>query len=391
MLPAGPGASGWGVGRTGGLEALAQRTQIGPAVVTAQAQELQKDQRRQKRVSRRRMPVMGCDVEETTEGVQRETPKLQPVIEGSGPLVVMVHGFPESWYSWRHQLGALARAGYRVVAPDQRGYGRTEAPESIDSYSILHLVGDLVGLCDALGERHAVVVGHDWGSMVAWTAAQLRPDRFRAVVGMSVPFLPRLPVRPTDMMKAMFGDRFFYILYFQEPGKAEAELDGDARTFLRAMLYTASGSVPDDHYRNLDIPKTAGFMDQMIVPDALPAWLSEEDLDVYVGEFERTGFRGGLNWYRNFDRNWELTAAFADRRITVPALFVGGLRDAVVTGPELAEPSPTVQVMPSFCDDFRGSALLEGVGHWNQQEAPEETNAALLDFLSGLDDPSQAE
>lgn len=303
---------------------------------------------------------------------------------GEGPLVLLCHGFPECWYSWRHQLTALAGAGYRAVAPDMRGYGRTDAPDAIESYTILHLVGDMVGLLDALGERRAVIVGHDWGAMVAWTAALLRPDRFRAVVGMSVPYLPRLPMRPTDMMRAMIGDRFFYILYFQEPGRAEAELDPIARRFLRAMLFTASGAVPDDHYRNLDLPSSAKLMDQMLEPDALPSWLGEEDLDVYATEFERTGFRGGINWYRNFDRNWELTAAFGDRRITVPAMFVGGLRDAVVTGPELAEEGPTVKVMPTFCDDFRAKVLIEGAGHWNQQEAPEETNAALLDFLAGL-------
>ena len=310
---------------------------------------------------------------------------------GEGPLILLCHGFPECWYSWRHQLTALAEAGYHAVAPDMRGYGQTDAPEPIESYSILHLVGDLVGLLDALGRKRAVIVGHDWGSMVAWTAAQIRPDRFHAVCGMSVAFVPRLPVRPTDMMKTMFGDRFFYILYFQEPGRAEAELDSNTRRFMRAMLFTASGEVPDGHYASLDLPRTAKMMEQMIEPEALPAWLSEEDLDVYVGEFERTGFRGGLNWYRNFDRNWELMAAFGDRRITVPALFIGGLRDAVVTGPELAEPTPVVQATPAFCDDYRGTILLEGAGHWNQQEKPRETNEALLSFLSDLDHDATTE
>jgi pimeloyl-ACP methyl ester carboxylesterase len=185
-------------------------------------------------------------------------------------------------------------------------------------------------------------------------------------------------------MKAMVGDRFLYILYFQEPGKAEAELDPRAREMMRSMLFTASGSVDENHFRNLDLPKSATFLEGMVNPEKLPEWLSEEDLEVYVAEFERTGFRGGLNWYRNFDRNWELLAPFADLRITVPALFVGGLRDAVVTGPEYAEESPAVKMLGSFCDDLRGKVLIEGAGHWNQQEAPEETNAALLEFLAGL-------
>ena len=304
--------------------------------------------------------------------------------DAAAPLVLLCHGFPECWYSWRYQLEALAAAGYYAVAPDMRGYGRTDAPPSIESYTLLHLVGDMTALLDTLGRRRAVIVGHDWGAMVAWTAAQLRPDRFHAVVGMSVPFLPRLPIKPTTMMKAMAGDRFFYVLYFQEPGKAEAELDPRARDMMRGMLFTASGSVDPDHYKNFSLPKTAKFLEGMVIPEKLPAWLGEADLEVYVGEFERTGFRGGLNWYRNFDRNWELLAPFGDLRITVPALFVGGLRDAVVTGPEFAGEGPAVKMMGSFCDDLRGKVLIEGAGHWNQQEAPAETDAALLEFLAGL-------
>ena len=305
---------------------------------------------------------------------------------GEGPVVLLVHGFPELWYSWRHQLPALADAGYRAVAPDMRGYGRTAAPPDIGSYTILHLVGDLVGLLDALGEKQAVVVGHDWGSLVAWSAAQLRPDRFRGVVGMSVPFLPRMPVPPTQTMKAMAGDTFMYVLYFQAPGVAEAELDPQPRNVLRKMLYSISGDAPPDYITTgLTRPKTAGFLDGMLDPERLPDWLSEADLDVYAGEFERTGFRGGLNWYRNFDRNWELTAAFGDAKIRVPALFVGGLRDPVVTGIEMKGEGPGVAALPMFCEDLRAKVLIEGAGHWNQQEAPEETNAALLEFLAGLD------
>ncbi len=304
---------------------------------------------------------------------------------GEGPLVLLCHGFPECWYSWRHQLTALAAAGYHAVAPDMRCYGRTDAPAPVDAYTIMHLVGDMTGLLSALGEQQAVIVGHDWGSIVAWSAALLRPDRFRAVVGMSVPFLPRMPVKPTTMMRAMAGDRFLYILYFQEPGKAEAELDPRARETMAGILYTASGSIEPGHVKRMvELPKSAGFLDAMVQPEILPGWLSKDDLEVYVGEFERTGFRGGLNWYRNFDRNWELLAPFADLKIKVPALFVGGLRDAVVTGPEFAGESPTVQMLGSFCDDLRGKVLIEGAGHWNQQEAPEQTNTALLDFLADL-------
>jgi pimeloyl-ACP methyl ester carboxylesterase len=203
---------------------------------------------------------------------------------------------------------------------------------------------------------------------------------------MSVPFFPRLPMKPTTLMKAMAGERFFYILYFQEPGRAESELDPRAAEMMRGMLFTASGGIDPEHLRRMmQLPKTAKFLDGLVQPDTLPAWLSAEDLAVYVTEFERTGFRGGLNWYRNFDRNWELLAPFGDLRITVPALFVGGASDAVVTGPELTGESPAVMALGSFCDDLRGKVLIPGAGHWNQQEAPEETNAALLDFLRRLD------
>jgi pimeloyl-ACP methyl ester carboxylesterase len=298
---------------------------------------------------------------------------------GEGPAVLLCHGFPESWYSWRHQLPALAEAGYRAIAPDMRGYGQSDAPEAIESYTILHLVGDMVGLLDALGIDDAVLVGHDWGAMVAWTGAQLRPDRFRAVVGMSVPYVPRTPIRPLDAMKAMAGDRFMYILYFQEPGVAEAELEADVTATMRRFLFAASG---EGTFR-ADLPKTAKFLDGAPEPDGLPAWLSPEDLAFYAAEFERTGFRGGLNWYRNFDRNWELTGAFAGRPIEVPAYFVGGLKDPVVTGGG-DEPSPMVQLLETTVPTLRGKTLIPGAGHWNQQEAPAETNKALIEFLNSL-------
>jgi len=303
---------------------------------------------------------------------------------GEGPLVLLLHGFPELSHSWRHQLPALAEAGYRAVAPDLRGYGQSDAPEAIDAYTLFHLVGDAVGLIDHYGAERAVVVGHDWGSIVAWGAATIRPQRLRGVVGMSVPFLPRMPVPPTQMLKALAGDRFVYILYFQEPGKAECELEARVRTTLRKIYYTASGSLPDDHAFDLELPKTAGFLTGMVEPETLPAWLPEADLDVYVEAFERTGFRGGLNYYRNLDRNWSLLGAWASAKVEMPALFVGGARDLVVTGPPGGAGNPMLAAMPTFVPDLRGQVMVEGAGHWNQQENPEATNAALLEFLAGL-------
>ena len=223
-----------------------------------------------------------------------------------GPAVLLCHGFPESWYSWRHQLHALGDAGYRVIVPDQRGYGRTDAPEDVAAYSQLHLVGDLVGLLGALGIDSATIVGHDWGGPVAWNAAMLRPDLFTAVAGISVPFAPRLSgsIKPTDGVRAALGDAFFYVLYIQEPGVAEAEIDGDIRGFLRRVLYSISGDIPAEDFRFFDPSATClnGLLDE---PEHLPDWLSEEDLDVFTAEFERKGtFRYALNWYRNIDRSW---------------------------------------------------------------------------------------
>jgi pimeloyl-ACP methyl ester carboxylesterase len=314
--------------------------------------------------------------------VQTNGIRMRVAEAGSGPLVILCHGFPESWYSWRHQLPALAAGGFRAVAPDMRGYGGTDAPPRVEDYTVLHLVGDMVGLLDAAGERQAVIVGHDWGSIVAWNSALLRPDRFRAVVGMSVPIFPRGPVPPTDMFRAAAGDNFMYILYFQEPGKAERELDPNARTVLRRILWSASGDAPRESFRR-DVPKTAGLLDALAEPPSLPRWLTASDLDYYATEFERTGFRGGLNWYRNFDRNWELLAPFSDLKVGVPAAFVGGLRDGVVTGGGEGE-GPGVRMLPTFCTDLRAKVLIPGAGHWNQQEAPEATSKALLEFLGGL-------
>ena len=295
---------------------------------------------------------------------------------GEGPLVILCHGFPESWYSWRHQLPALAAAGYHVVAPDQRGYGRTEAPDDIDAYTQFHLVGDIVGLVRALGEESAVIVGHDWGAPVAWNAALWRPDIFRAVVALSVPASDRSRIPPTAGMKAAFGDDFFYILYFQTPGVAEHELQKDVKRSLRMLLYSASGAGAARSFRRL--PRTAGFLDQMTDPDELPAWLSEADLDYFAQEFQRTGFRGGLNWYRNMDRTWALSAAFAGRKIEQPALFITGDRDLTRNTPDFEKR------MRAVVPNLRRVVTFPGIGHWTQQENPEGTNRALLEFLGSL-------
>jgi pimeloyl-ACP methyl ester carboxylesterase len=305
---------------------------------------------------------------------------------GAGPLVVLCHGFPESWYSWRHQLHALAEAGFHTVAPDMRGYGQTQRPEEIDQYTLLHLVGDIVGLLDTLGSETAVIVGHDWGAPVAWYAALLRPDRFRGVIGLSVPFIPRLPTRPTSMMPQT-RDALFYQLYFQSPGIAEAEFEQDVSRSIRSLLYSASGDAPRrDSSAAGDgevgmVPRRDGFLSRLINPEALPPWLKEADADFYVGEFQRTGFSGGLNWYRNIDRNWELLAPFSGARVSIPALYIAGDRDLVLAFRGMDQ---IIANLSKFVRQLRGTLLLPGCGHWTQQERAQEVNQAMLDFVRRL-------
>jgi pimeloyl-ACP methyl ester carboxylesterase len=304
---------------------------------------------------------------------------------GKGPVVLLCHGFPESWYSWRHQLAPLAAAGFRAVACDMRGYGKSDRPDAIDQYTLFHLTGDMVGLLDALGVPTAVMVGHDWGATVAWHAALLRPDRFRAIVGLSVPFRPRGAAPPTSMMPKT-ADAQFYQLYFQDPGVAEAEFERDPRATVRNMLYGGSGNAPRLAGASAGfgigmVPRGGGFMRGAPAPDVLPPWLTEHDIDFYAGEFRRTGFRGALNWYRNIDRNWQLLAPFAGAPVTVPALYVGGDRDMVVAFPGMDQ---LLANLKRFVPALRGTLMLTGCGHWTQQERPDEVNAALIDFLRSL-------
>jgi len=309
-----------------------------------------------------------------TNGVE-----LNVVEAGEGYPVVLAHGFPELSYSWRHQLPALADAGYRVIAPDQRGYGRSSRPEAIEDYDIVHLTDDLLGLLDDIGAEKAVFVGHDWGSMVVWQMALLHPDRVAGVCGLSVPFIPRGPMGPVTLMRQVFGDTFFYILYFQEPGVADADLARDPAATMRRML--AGLTIPKEgtvDMTGLAQPNGLGFVDRLPEPDGLPDWLSQEELDHYIAEFTRTGFTGGINWYRNFDRNWELTPQLDGAKITVPSAFITGSADPVA----LMTPAG---VMDGWVTDHRGSTIVDGAGHWVQQEAPAEVNDALLAFLDSLD------
>jgi pimeloyl-ACP methyl ester carboxylesterase len=299
---------------------------------------------------------------------------------GEGPLVLLLHGWPESWYSWRHQFAPLAEAGFHVVAPDQRGFGASECPERIDRYSILDMVGDAVGLINALGAGHedgAVVVGHDWGAPVAWHTALLRPDLVRGVAGLSVAPNRRPPTHPLTLLGRHFGDGFYQI-YFQEVGRAEAELAADPVLTFRKIL--AGRPAHPDLPPMVVGPDDAGLLDALTEPEALPDWLTDEDIAVMVEQYAKSGWRGGLNLYRNIDRNWELTAAWDDARITRPSLFITGQRD-VVRG--FGDPN-FLDRLPKQLPGLRGVVDLPDTGHWTQQERPAEVNTALLEFLAGL-------
>ncbi len=322
--------------------------------------------------------------EPTIPGVRRRTVahgdiELSVLDAGEGFPVVLAHGFPELAYSWRHQIPALAAAGNRVLAPDQRGYGRSTRPEAIEDYDIEHLTGDLLALLDDIGEERAVFVGHDWGAMVVWNLAVLAPERVAGVVGMSVPFLPRGPMPPTQLMRQVMGDSFFYMLYFQEPGVADEDLGRDPATTMTRMLAglrLADGETPDPSLMAADDGR--GFVDRLPDPGGeLPGWLSRDELDHYIAEFSRTGFTGGINWYRNLDRNWELTEHVTGAKVKSPALFIGGSADPVLL---MSPPS----LMDGWLDDPRGTVLVDDAGHWVQQEKPDEVNAALIEFVTDV-------
>lgn len=307
--------------------------------------------------------------------------------ERGQPLVILSHGFPEAAHSWRHQIPALAAAGYHVIAPDQRGYGNSSRPSNVTDYGITQLCGDLLALSDEAGAQQAVYVGHDWGALIVWELARLYPERVRAVCGVSVP-LVAWPAPPTQLMRMMYGDRFFYILYFQNVGPAEAELGADPRRTMGTVLWAASGRGwpgPDNLPTELPPMEGTGFLTQMSTPPALPyqgpegPWLTAADLDEYTQLFSASGFFGPVSYYRNLDANYELVKDLPADRLTMPSYFIGGTLDPV----NLMDPGGPER-MRTTLPNFRGFTMIEGAGHWTQQEAPEAFNRALLGFLKDL-------
>jgi pimeloyl-ACP methyl ester carboxylesterase len=309
--------------------------------------------------------------------------KLRAAVKGEGPLVLMVHGFPESWYSWRHQIGPIADAGFTAAAIDVRGYGGSDKPHPIDAYSMEQLTADVVGAAQALSPgENPILTGHDWGAPIVWNTALSRPDRIRAVAGLSVPF-SGVPQRPfTDIFREAFTDKghFFYQAWFQEVGPPEAEAEKDVRDFLRKFYFGISGDAPDGSWPVK--AHGASLLEGMMDPGQFPAWLSDDDLDYYVGEFEDSGFRGPISRYRNHERDFEWLQQFKGRKLEMPTLLIGGDRDPAFNGfGRIPDPSA---MMRQHVTDLRGAHVLPGVGHWTQQEAPAEVTRILVDWLKGL-------
>ncbi|AXA70319.1 epoxide hydrolase [Achromobacter insolitus] len=303
---------------------------------------------------------------------------------GKGPLVLLCHGFPETSHVWRHQLPALAQAGFRAVAPDLRGYGLSESPSDVAAYTTVDVIGDLVALVESEQAEEAVIVGGDWGASIAWQAAQLRPDVFRAVVALGVPMMRRAPIMPSRLFPKT-DSAVFYTHYFCEPGVAEKEFEQDISATLRAIYWAASGQAgPRDEPSTPNpfgmVAKGAGLLAPLPVPEELPPWLTQGDLDAFVLGFKTSGFRGGLNYYRNLDRNWALQAALEGKKVEVPALYLVGERD---TGLAIPGMDRIIEAMPEIVPQLRASKVIPGAGHWLQQEAPEEVNQALIEFLKG--------
>ena len=297
----------------------------------------------------------------------------------SAPLILFLHGFPDSWYSWRHQLTAMAVAGYYAAAPDMLGCGETDAPMEIERYSQDEMAKDIVGLIAALGHEQAIIVGHDLGASLTWQICLLYPEKVKAVIALSIPYGGRALAKPIPHMKKVFGDKFFYILYFQEPGVAEKEFDRDVKESLLRVYFSlsAAGSERASQFVNSDHPNTAkNYLDTTMLPETLPNWLSETNLDYYVSRYEKEGFRGIINWYRCLDIYWERTPYLAGKKITQPTYFIAGKQDPITHMVRKA-----IKRLPNVVEDLRGVEFFEDCGHWISCEQTELLNEKILDFL----------
>jgi len=320
----------------------------------------------------------------TQSFVEINSIRLNVTEKGSGTPVLLLHGFPETSYSWRYQIESLAAAGYRAIAPDLRGYGLSDHPADVNRYSIFDIVSDLVGLLDTLKISQIVVVGNDWGANIAWQCAQMRPDRFHAVVALGVPFMSRAPIQPSQLFPQN-DEAWFYTIYFAQPELAAHELEHDISVSLRKIYFWASAERNNDHEKSHNpfsmLSKQDGLLGALPLPENLPKWLTQEAFNVFVESFKRSGFSGGLNYYRNLDRNWEQQGAFNDLKVTVPALYMVGEQDTGLAMPGMLQ---IIEEMPKLVPNLRASHIISDAGHWLQQEAPNRVNQEIIQFLDSL-------
>ena len=305
---------------------------------------------------------------------------LRAAVEGTGPLVILVHGWPELWYTWRHQIKPIAQAGYRVVAPDMRGYGGSDKPTQVEAYDMASLMADVVGIIDAFAEQSAILIGHDWGAPICWNTATLHADRISAVAGLSVPNSKRIDISTIELWRQIYRDKFFYQLYFQDEGIAEAELEADVRTSLREIYFALSGDAPS-HQGWLQRPPGGGLLDGLVDPDPFPDWLKPKDIDYLVENFAAGGFRGPINRYRNQDRDFENLPEMGTRPVSQPSCFIAGSKDVVR---RFVPDHDIYKNAAAHCPDMRVNKIIDGVGHWVGEEAPGPVNDALLEFLDTL-------
>jgi pimeloyl-ACP methyl ester carboxylesterase len=313
--------------------------------------------------------------------------RVRAAIQGEGPLVVMVHGFPESWYSWRHQMAPIAAAGFTACAIDVRGYGGSDKPHAVEAYAMTEICKDVAGVIDALSPgKPAVLIGHDWGAPIVWHTAVLHPRKVRAVAGLSVPWFGLPPMSLDQLIKAVYTDqgKFFYQAYFKQPGVAEAAFESDVRVGLRKMYFSASGDSVG-YWGGIEKKHGDALLDGLPDPQPFPAWLSEADIDYFVNEFEGSGFRGPINRYRNHTLDWDYMSKIpeSERVVKQPSLFIVGENDLVLKmfG---GDKDAAFERMKANAADHRGSHLIPRIGHWTQQEAPKETTGYLIDWLATL-------
>ena len=315
---------------------------------------------------------------------------LRAAVEGEGPLIIMVHGCPESWFSWRRQIPVIAEAGYKVAAIDVRGYGGSDKPHAIEEYTLKKIGADIVGIIDFFEEDQAILIGHDWGGPIVWYTSLLNENRISAVAGLSVPYFPQREVSPLDAFEVIYKDKFFYQLYFQKEGVAESEFDPDLRKYLESTYFSIDARGMKKQFENplnaMNKGPIAKYLDDVVEFESYPDWINKDEMNYLINEFENSGMRGPLNRYRAQRIDFEELKDFRDKKLKQPAALMVGSLDPVnfFIGDGYKDTEHLKEVFEPVYENLIKTELINDVGHWTQQEAPEEVNRFLLDFLKQI-------